>query len=97
MAIVKVKEKYQVTLPPSVRQKARLSIGDLVNVDVQGGKITLTPQVMVDRDFIEERLKEGLEDIKSGRISKHYSSAKDLVQALRKGLNQTKAKKITRR
>lgn len=85
MPLVKVKGKYQVTLPASVRQKAGIAVGDLLEAQVRGKKITLTPKIAVDREFIEKRLAEGLEDIRRGRVYGPFSSAKEVVRALRAG------------
>jgi AbrB family looped-hinge helix DNA binding protein len=88
--LVKVKEKFQVTLPASVRQKAGVAVGDLLEADVHGKKITLTPKVAVDRAFIERRLAEGLEDLKKGRIHGPFSSAKDTVRSLHREARKLK-------
>ena len=77
MTLVKVKEKYQVTLPVSVRRKAGLAVGDLLEAKVQGGKITLTPKSIVDRE-----LALALEDVKKGRVYGPFSSAKDMIRSL---------------
>ena len=69
MSLVKVKEKFQVTLPAAIRQKAGVDVGDLLEATVQGKRITFTPKVAVDRAFVEQRLAEGLEDVKKGRVS----------------------------
>jgi len=90
--LVKVKGKYQVTLPTSVREKAGVSVGDLLEAQVQGKKITLTPKVVVDRAFMDKRLTEGLEDIKKGRVYGPFSSAKEATRSLRK-----EAKKLKKR
>ncbi len=92
MPLVKVKEKYQVTLPASVRQKAGVVVGDLLEAQVQGKRITLVPKVVVDREFIERRLSEGLEDIKKGRIYGPFASAKDMIRSLHR-----EAKKLKKR
>ena len=76
MALVKVKEKYQVTLPAEVRKKVDLAVGDVLEAKVQGKKITLAPKVIVDRQFIDKRLAEAEEDIKKGRVSPAFSTAK---------------------
>ncbi len=55
MPLVKVKNKYQVTLPTAVRQRAGVTVGDLLEAKADKGKITLTPKVVVDRAFIEKR------------------------------------------
>ena len=41
MPLVKIKEKYQVTLPASVRKKAGVAVGDLLEAQVRGKTITL--------------------------------------------------------
>ncbi len=83
MALVKVKEKYQVTLPASVRRNARVAVGDLLEAEVKGRKITLTPKLLVDRDFIERRLAEGLADIRTGRVLGPFTTAKAAMRALK--------------
>jgi AbrB family looped-hinge helix DNA binding protein len=88
--LVKVKEKYQVTLPVSVRQKAGLAVGDLLDAQVQGKKITLTPKVVVDRALIEKRLAEGLEDLKKGRVYGPFSSAREVIRSLRREAKRLK-------
>ncbi len=91
-SLVKVKETYRVTLPAAVRQKAGVTVGDLLEAKVQGKKITLIPKIAVDREFIEKRLAEGLEDIKKGRVYGPFSSAKETIRSLHR-----EAKKLTKR
>ena len=79
MPLVKVKTKYQVTLPSAVRQKAGLNVGDLLEVRVVGNKITLTPKSAIDRE-----LAVALEDIRQGRALGPFKSAKAAIQALRR-------------
>jgi len=92
MPLVRVKEKYQVTLPSAVRQKAGVAVGDLLEAQVRGKKITLTPKTVVDRAFIEKRLAEGLEDLKKGRVYGPFSSAKEAIRSLHR-----EAKKFRKR
>ena len=77
MPLVKIKEKYQVTLPASIRRKAGLAVGDLLEASVEGKKITLTPKSVVDRE-----LALALEDVKQGRIYGPYLSAKEIIRSL---------------
>lgn len=79
MPLVKVKEKYQVTLPTEVRQKAGLAVGDLLEVEVKGKKITLTPKSVVDRE-----LALALEDYEKGRSIGPFRTAKTAIRALRR-------------
>ena len=79
MPLVKVKDKYQVTLPASVRRKAGVAVGDLLEAKVRGKKITLTPKRLIDRE-----LALALEDFKRGRFIGPFRSAKAAVRALRR-------------
>ena len=85
MPLVKIKEKYQVTLPASVRQKAGLAVGDLLEATVQGKKITLTPKSVIDRE-----LALALEDVRHGRVYGPFSSAKDVIRSLRQEAKRLK-------
>jgi AbrB family looped-hinge helix DNA binding protein len=49
MSIIKVKDKYQLTLPAELRERSGLEIGDIVEAKWERGKITLTPKSVVDR------------------------------------------------
>jgi AbrB family looped-hinge helix DNA binding protein len=44
-AFVRLKQKGQVTLPASIRQKLTLNEGDLLRVTVDGRKVVLEPAV----------------------------------------------------
>ncbi|MBI2504237.1 MAG: AbrB/MazE/SpoVT family DNA-binding domain-containing protein [Candidatus Latescibacteria bacterium] len=79
MSLVKVKEKYQVTLPTEIRQKAGLAVGDLLEVEIEGTKITLTPKSVVDREVAL-----ALEDYDKGRSIGPFRTAKTAVRALRR-------------
>ena len=79
MALIKVKTKYQVTLPTSVRKSVGLSVGDLLEAKVEGNKITLSPKTAIDKE-----LALSLEDVKAGRVEGPFRS----VDAMLKGLHQ---------
>ncbi len=78
MSLVKVREKYQVTLPSTVRRKAGIAVGDLLEAQVTGTKITLIPKRIVDRE-----LALALEDVKKGRVYGPFRSAREAVRSLR--------------
>lgn len=79
MAFVKVRSKFQVTLPKLVRKKTRLKVGDLLEANVEGKKITLTPKSLIDRE-----LALALEDIRRGRVHGPYHSVEEAIRALRR-------------
>jgi len=85
MALVKIKEKYQVTLPAALRQKAGLEVGDLLEVKVEGKKITLTPKSVLDRE-----LAQALKEIEQGKTFGPFNSAKDLIRSLNREVKKLK-------
>jgi AbrB family looped-hinge helix DNA binding protein len=76
--LIKVRDKYQVTLPATLRRKARMAVGDLLEAQVEDAKITLTPKRVVDRE-----LALALEDVKKGRVYGPFRSAREAVRSLR--------------
>jgi AbrB family looped-hinge helix DNA binding protein len=52
MPLVRVKEKFQVTLPASVRQRTGLAVGDLLEANVEGKTITLTPNLSLTASWL---------------------------------------------
>ena len=87
MALVKVKEKYQVTLPTAVRQKVGLGVGDLLEADVKGKVITLTPKSMVDRDIAIS-----LREFREGKGHGPFRSAKEAIRFLHREAKRLKKK-----
>jgi bifunctional DNA-binding transcriptional regulator/antitoxin component of YhaV-PrlF toxin-antitoxin module len=78
--LVRVKEKFQVTLPNKLRLKAGLAVGDFLEVAIaRGGVITLTPKSLIDRHIAE-----GLADMKAGRMRGPFRSADEAIAALDK-------------
>jgi len=77
MDIVTVKTKFQIVIPQRIRRQAHVAIGDLLEANVEHGKITFTPKSVIDR-----HLAEGLDDIKHGRTHGPYATADEAVAAL---------------
>jgi len=90
MSIIKLKTKGQITIPASLRQQVGLSIGDILKVNVEAGKITLTPQSIIDR-----RLAESLEDYKHGRSHGPFNSIAEMSAFLNRKQGTTKKSKRT--
>lgn len=49
MALVTVKNKYQVVIPQALRQKLGISQGDVLEAKVERGRLTYTPKAVIDR------------------------------------------------
>jgi AbrB family looped-hinge helix DNA binding protein len=69
MALVRVKGKYQVTIPKEVRRKLGLRVGDYLEVEVQGSTILLKPKALLDKDEALEKLRAVLEKLREKRVA----------------------------
>ena len=49
MPLVKVKEKFQVTIPTELREALHLTVGDLLEATIENKTIVLKPKAVVDR------------------------------------------------
>ena len=78
MAIVTVKNKYQVVIPQSVREQVDVNIGDLFEAKAENGKIIFEPRSIVDRAIAN-----GLADVKAGRVSGPFDTVEDMLASLK--------------
>jgi AbrB family looped-hinge helix DNA binding protein len=74
-ATVKVREKYQVTIPEEVRGKIPLKVGERVEVTARGSEIVIRPIVEIPRDQAwfwskqwQDQVSQSLKDLKKGKI-----------------------------
>lgn len=74
MPMIKVKEKFQVTIPNAIRKEAELAVGDYLEVVIEGGTIVLKPKAMVDRESVEAAIEAGLRDVREGRLIGPFSN-----------------------
>ena len=65
------------TLPPQIRAKARVAVGDLFEAKVEGRTITLVPKRMIDRELVL-----ALNEVKHGRVKGPFPTAQATVRAL---------------
>lgn len=77
--LIRIKSKYQLTLPAKVRKQAGLRVGDLLDAKVEGRKISLTPMGVVERE-----LALALEDVKQGRMKGPFRTAEEAIRSLRR-------------
>jgi len=49
LSLVKVKEKFQVTIPTELREALHLAVGDLLEATIEHDTIVLKPKAVVDR------------------------------------------------
>jgi|GEM_PF-402882 len=83
MPLVKIIRHGQITLPKEIRTALRLKEGDYLEVGLEGGKIVLTPKVVLDREEALRALHRLLEEV--GRRHEHLSEEeveRDVLEAL---------------
>ncbi len=75
MAMLRVRDKAQITLPATIRRALGIKPGDYLEAEIQGNKLMLTPQVFVEKSESvmlsqqgEQMLEEALDDIQAGRV-----------------------------
>ena len=88
MAIVTVKNKYQIVIPKSVRDNIGIHIGDLLEARVERGKVTFSPKSVVDRAIAE-----GLEDIRKGRVRGPFDTVDQMLASLKGKPRKSAARK----
>jgi AbrB family looped-hinge helix DNA binding protein len=77
MELVTIKNKFQIVIPRTIRERAHLDVGDLLAAGIENGKITFTPKSVIDR-----HLAEGLKDLAEGRTHGPYKTADEAIAAL---------------
>lgn len=91
MAIVKVKNKYQIVIPEEIRKRLKVEVGDMLDIEERDGSLIAKPVVVIDKSQAyfwspewQKGEKEADKDIKEGRVSEPFDSADKLVAHLRK-------------
>ena len=80
---VKVREKYQVTIPEEVRMKIPLKVGERVEVTARGTEIVIRPIVEIPRDQAwfwskdwQKQVAQSIKDLQKGKM-KVFKSVKE--------------------
>ncbi len=80
---VKVREKYQVTIPEEVRGKIPLKVGERVEVIARGTEIVIRPIVEIPRNQAwfwskewQEQVSQSIKDLERGKM-KVFKSVKE--------------------
>jgi len=53
MSVVKVTRKYQITIPKDIREKLRISVGDLLRIKLVDNYIVIEPVKPIIKDPVE--------------------------------------------
>ena len=90
MPLVKVKEKFQITLPNSLRKNFNIAVGDYMEVEDHDGEIVLKPVKMVHPDqayfYTKEWQKsesEADKDIANGEVLGPFDNSEEGINALK--------------
>ncbi|MFN3476824.1 MAG: AbrB/MazE/SpoVT family DNA-binding domain-containing protein [Candidatus Methylomirabilales bacterium] len=82
MPVVKVSHNFQVVIPREIRDQIPLKKGDLLQIEVKGGKIILTPAAAVPAEEAwywskawQRKVKRAQEDLKGGKATRYKSVA----------------------
>ena len=73
MPLVKVKEKFQITLPAELREALHLAVGDLLEATIQDNVIVLKPKVVVDREEAWAKIEQAMARVKDRAPHPHQS------------------------
>lgn len=92
MAIVTVKNKYQVVIPQRVRDEIGIAVGDVLEATVERGRVVLQPKVVIDRGIAES-----IAEFKAGRAHGPFGSHAAFLKALHTQAKKPVAKKPVKR
>ncbi len=85
MNYIRVKQKYQLTIPTIVRKMINIHEGDTLKVEVKNGYIILVPQVIVDKNINNHKVKSPLISmIGANKNSGLYKSVQDIDKTIAK-------------
>ncbi|MHB8994843.1 MAG: AbrB/MazE/SpoVT family DNA-binding domain-containing protein [Armatimonadota bacterium] len=90
MTAIRVKDKAQITLPVRIRKALGIKEGDYLTVSLEGGKVVLTPQVMLDKlpeatlsAEGKRMVEEAQEDVREGR-TEEFDNMQSLIEELKR-------------
>lgn len=71
--------RYQVTIPPAVRDELGLEVGDLLEADVEADRIVLTRKAVINKG-----LKESLAEARARKLHGPFRTAAAAAKALKR-------------
>ena len=87
-ATVKVREKFQVTIPENVREEIPLKVGERVEVIARGNEIVIRPMVVIPRSQAwfwtrewQDQIYRSLQYLQKGRV-RTFKSVKEARKRL---------------
>jgi AbrB family looped-hinge helix DNA binding protein len=77
MALITIKDKFQVTIPAKLRERIGVRIGDLMEATVHEDGILLRPKAVVDRTAVADQLERVLRA--APRASDDQGKSEDVI------------------
>lgn len=85
--LVRVKERYQITVPTALRKKLHVAVGDVLDAEVSNGCLKLRAQSLVDRE-----LATALKELKAGRYEE-FDNVEDMIASLHAAVKKKNRRK----
>lgn len=83
MPQVKIKAKYQVTIPAKIRKELGLEVGDFLEAELEKDRIVLKPQLVMDRAEAWKRFQAALRQIqRQNKDLGEEEVMKDVLEAI---------------
>jgi AbrB family looped-hinge helix DNA binding protein len=90
MELVKIQNKYQITLPKAVRDSLGLKVGDYIEIDKSGERIVLKPVSVISKvqkyfhtTKWQKKEAEADKDIERGDVSGPFDNIKEAIADLK--------------
>ena len=77
MALVTVKNKYQIVIPQHVREEIGLDVGDLLEARAERGRLIFEPKSLIDRGIAES-----IAEFKAGHSKGPFRTHERFLKAL---------------
>jgi len=98
MPLVKIKDKYQVTLPAEIRERLALKVGDVLEVALQDEDIVLKPKILIDKNSAWERLMTVLKKVhEQNKGIDPVQVERDVMEAIQKRRHRQSKKSYAKR
>ena len=87
MPMIKVVRNGQITLPKEFRDALGIDEGQILEAEIKDSRIILKLLAFVERGSVlsskgKQKVKEALEDIKKGAVSKAYDDVDEMIKDL---------------
>ena len=96
MPLVKIKDKFQVTIPASIRNAIELDIGDLLEAEVREDRILLIPKTVTDRKAMLKKFRKVFSETNPDS-SFADKSEKELMKIATEAVKETRTAKRSKK